>query len=292
MGNDNNRSIAIYKWGKDKPLAKMRVGTDKGHSDDVYNLAYNPVTDHVVAGGKKFLRFFGVKPGALSSKEDDARAAAKAGNAAPDSLSDHESRIWAKKGTFGSKLGAQDVMSLAFDNDGITYAGSGDGMIFRFAEQATDFMVKAHPWRGSGSTNTYPEKNPCRVTAMWFDLKRKVLYSSGDDGWLHAWNTTSWDPKAKDHSKDAPKPVKSFDLNQWVPSELKGTIVRMDESELDKANPVRGNPAAAHAIYGDDKGNVLVGTVCNEIYELNIEDSKCVSTARIHPCAYASLARY
>ena len=78
MGNDNNRSIAIYKWGKDKPLAKMRVGTDKGHSDDVYNLAYNPVTDHVVAGGKKFLRFFGVKPGALSSKEDDARAAAKA----------------------------------------------------------------------------------------------------------------------------------------------------------------------------------------------------------------------
>ena len=38
MGYDNNRSIALYKWGKDKPIEKMRVGVDKGHSDDVYQL--------------------------------------------------------------------------------------------------------------------------------------------------------------------------------------------------------------------------------------------------------------
>ena len=45
MGNDNNRSIAIYRWGKDKKLGDMRIGLDKGHNDDVYALAYNPVTD-------------------------------------------------------------------------------------------------------------------------------------------------------------------------------------------------------------------------------------------------------
>ena len=41
----------------------MRIGMDKGHNDDVFRLAFNPVTDHVVAVGKKFIRFFGVKEG-------------------------------------------------------------------------------------------------------------------------------------------------------------------------------------------------------------------------------------
>ena len=35
----------------------------QGHNDDVYCLAFNPVTDHVVGVGKKFIRFFGVKEG-------------------------------------------------------------------------------------------------------------------------------------------------------------------------------------------------------------------------------------
>ena len=70
MGNDNFRSIAIYKWAKDggmgrpgsKTAAQMRIGIDKvSQVDEVYSLEYNPVTDHVVATGKKFLRFFGVK---------------------------------------------------------------------------------------------------------------------------------------------------------------------------------------------------------------------------------------
>ena len=39
MGYDNNRSIALYKWGKDKPLEKMRIGVDKGHSDDVWQVS-------------------------------------------------------------------------------------------------------------------------------------------------------------------------------------------------------------------------------------------------------------
>merc|ERR1719197_2465275 len=82
MGYDNNRSIALYKWKKDTPIEKMRIGVDKGHSDDVYQLCYNPVTDHAVAGGKKFLRFFGLKEGAMNNTEADARAAAKAGEAA------------------------------------------------------------------------------------------------------------------------------------------------------------------------------------------------------------------
>ena len=61
MGKDNNRSIAIYRWGKDKKMSDMRIGVDKGHNDEVYALSYNPVTDHVVAVGKKFIRFFGIK---------------------------------------------------------------------------------------------------------------------------------------------------------------------------------------------------------------------------------------
>ena len=275
MGFDNNRSIAIYKWGKDRPLEKMRIGMDKGHSDDVYQLVYNPVTDHAVAGGKKFLRFFGLKEGAMGNAEEEARAAAKAGGTHQASLSEHESKIWAKKGTFGSKLGAQDVMSIAFDSDGITYAGSGDGFIFRFAEQAQDFMVKAHPLP-DGSTNWPPkgaDHSLCRVTAMWFDKNKGLLYSSGDDGWLHAWKPQQWDPRASDHTPN-PKPVKSFDLNQWVLSELNGTIVKMDDKELDKANPVRSRSAAAYSIHGDENGNILVGTVCNEIYELNLDDPK------------------
>lgn len=267
MGYDNNRSIAIYKWGKDKPLEKMRIGTDKGHSDDVYQLCYNPVTEHVVAGGKKFLRFFGLKDGAMSNSQEDAKAAAKAGGQHAPALAETESKIWAKKGTFGSSLGAQDIMSVAFDTDGITYAGSGDGAIFRFAEQAQDFAVKAHPQ----ATASYPANTLCRVTAMWYDGNRKVLYSSGDDGWLHAWDTSKWDPYSPDHTTK-PKPVKSFDLNQWVLAELKGTIVKMDDKELDKPNPVKGRPAAAHSIHGDGNGNLIIGTVCNEIYELNFID--------------------
>jgi hypothetical protein len=274
MGYDNNRSIAIYKWGKDKPLEKMRIGTDKGHSDDVYQLCYNPVTEHVVAGGKKFLRFFGLKDGAMSNSQEDAKAAAKAGGQHAPALAETESKIWAKKGTFGSSLGAQDIMSVAFDTDGITYAGSGDGAIFRFAEQAQDFAVKAHPQ----ATASYPANTLCRVTAMWYDGNRKVLYSSGDDGWLHAWDTSKWDPYSPDHTPK-PKPVKSFDLNQWVLAELKGTIVKMDDKELDKPNPVKGRPAAAHSIHGDGNGNLIIGTVCNEIYELNfIDENKCATT--------------
>jgi microtubule-associated protein-like 6 len=135
MGLDNNRSVALYRWKSGASLEKMRIGIDKGHSDEVYQLHYNPVTDHIVAGGKKFLRFFGLKEGALSDPEADARAAAKAGGSHTPLLAENESKIWAKKGTFGAEKGAQDILSLAFDNDGVTYAGSGEGIIYRFSEQ-------------------------------------------------------------------------------------------------------------------------------------------------------------
>ena len=42
----------------------------------------------------------------------------------------------------------------------------------------------------------------------------------------------------------------------------------------DKPNPVRGMPAAAHALHGDGEGNLLVGTVCNEIYEVSVVDGQ------------------
>ena len=98
----------------------MRIGVDKGHSDDVWQLHYNPVTDHIVCGGKKYLRFFGLKEGALNDPEADARAAAKAGGSHTPLLAENESKIWAKKGTFGTEKGAQDILSLAFDHEGVT----------------------------------------------------------------------------------------------------------------------------------------------------------------------------
>ena len=46
----------------------------------------------------------------------------------------------------------------------------------------------------------------------------------------------------------------------------------MDDKELDKDNPMRGRPAACTSIHGDGKGNIVVGTVCNEIYEIEAAD--------------------
>lgn len=264
IGFDNSRSIAIYKWGKDKTMEKMRIGVDKGHTDDVYALSFNPVTNHIVIGGKKKLGYFGLKEGAMNDVEADARAAAKSGGSHTPALSESESKIWAKKGTFGADRGAQDVLSLAFDNNGFTYAGGGTGHIFRFKEQATDLDVKAHPL-ADNSTGWPASWTLCRVTALWFCPIKNVLISSGDDGWLHQWDPSTWDsiPKGKI------KPTKSFDLNKWVLGGLKGTIVKMDDKEFDKADPNRGKPAAALSLNGNGD-TLLVGTMCNEIYELSM----------------------
>jgi WD40 repeat protein len=83
---------------------------------------------------------------------------------------------------------------------------------------------------------------------------------------------SAW-PEGGSNAKD-PKPRKSFNMNAWVTPELKGTIVKLDDKELDKADPVRGKPAAAHSIHGDGQGTYLVGTVCNEIYEISFDDPK------------------
>ena len=51
------------------------------------------MTDHVVAVGKKFIRFFGVKEGVEEAPSESRDA----------KLSAHESKLWAKKGVFGKK---------------------------------------------------------------------------------------------------------------------------------------------------------------------------------------------
>jgi len=251
MGYDNNRSIAIYKWGTNKSLAQMRVGMDKGHNDDVFALDYNPVTDHAVAVGKKFIRFFGVKEG-VEERNSDSRDA---------KLSSHESTIWAKKGVFGRQSGQdlqQNMMCIAFDDKGITYAGSADGHIYRFAEQTMDLAVKAH-----GAA-----KELAKVTALWFHPGRKLLISSGDDGFIHLWDPQGWSRGS------SPAPVKSFDLNKWVSKEyLRGMPVKLEgmgEAPKDEDKVKLGSPAAAHSLYGDEEGHLLVGTVCNEIYEIDL----------------------
>ena len=254
MGNDNNRSIAIYRWGKDKKMSDMRIGIDKGHNDDVYALAYNPVTDHVVAVGKKFIRFFGIKEGVEEARSDSRDA----------KLSEHESKIWAKKGVFGKGRVPGDMMCVAFASggtgyDGTTFAGSADGYILRFTEQATDLQVKAHPLESN---------ELCKVTALYFDPAKHVLISSGDDGYLRMWDPAKWGRRDADI-----KPIRAINFNAWVTPELKGINIKMDDKELEKANPKRGKPAAAHSLFGDGRGNILVGTVCNEIYEVSFEQS-------------------
>ena len=141
-------------------------------------------------------------------------------------------------------------MAIAFDDEGVTYAGSSLGDIFKFSEQAQEMVVSARKL----------PNQLCRVTALWFNPYKKQLISSGDDGMLHLWDTKSW--KAGGNNV----PVDSYDLNKYVIAELKGTIVKMDDKELDKPNQLVG-ALRPHSIYGDEEGNVLVGTVANEIYE-------------------------
>ena len=61
--------------------------------------------------------------------------------------------MWAKKGVFGKGKVPGDIMCVAFASggttyDGTTFAGSADGTILRFMEQATDLSVRAHPLDG------------------------------------------------------------------------------------------------------------------------------------------------
>jgi hypothetical protein len=153
-------------------------------------------------------------------------------------------------------------MAVAFGTDGVTYAGSATGHILRFAEQQTDLAVKAHPYCDDHG------KELCKVTAMWFDPWNHMLVSSGDDGYIHQWDTSVWDPR---RPKAQYAPLRSINFNMWVTPELKGCNVKNDDKELEKANPKVGKPAAAHSLCGDPDGNLLVGTVCNEIYELRFD---------------------
>ena len=251
MGKDNNRSIALYRWSTQpgKTAEDMRIGLDKGHNDEVFCLAFNPVTDHVVGVGKKFIRFFGVKEGVEEPKGESRDA----------KLSSHESKLWAKKGVFGKKGVLQDIMCVAFGADGITYGGTADGHIYRFAEQTMDLAVKAH---GQG-------REPCKVTAMWCNPRTGLLVSSGDDGLLHLWQPASWG------GRSAPAPLRTIDMNKWVSADLRGPPLKLDTGgdKEEKASRM-GSPAAAHSLCGDGGEKVLVGTVCNEIYEVDFSSNE------------------
>ena len=147
------------------------------------------------------------------------------------------------------------MMCVAFGNDGITYAGTADGHIYRFAEQTMDLAVAAH--------------DNGKVTALWFNPKREVLISSGDDGFLKMWDPSRW-------SSSREAPLKAIDLNKWVSPDLMGPPVKLDSydsKEGDHDWKRHGSPAAAHSLHGDESGKVLVGTVCNEIYEVDFDSA-------------------
>ena len=101
-------------------------------------------------------------------------------------LSSHESKLWAKKGVFGKKGVLQDIMCVAFGPDGITYAGTADGHIYRFAEQTMDLAVKVranpnpnpnpHP-HPNPNPNPHPHPHPNQVSFTY-----KVFAVGGADG--------------------------------------------------------------------------------------------------------------
>lgn len=270
MGKDNNRCIAIYRWGKDKgldpaaaarDLEQMRVGLEKGHNDEVYALDYNPVTNQVVAVGKKYIRFFGLKEG-VEAKPSPPRDAKP--SAARDAvLAEGESTVWAKKGVFG-RWPQEDLMCVAFDELGATYAGGATGYIYRFNEYAVELAVKAHCGEGRAAG---------KVAALWYSMETRELISSGDDGMIKTWRPSEWAAGA------APEPVRVVDLEMWVNSGtgapvLAGTPLVPDPKMQTKGEPRLGSCAAAHSLCGDGRGNLLIGTVCNEIYELSMEGSE------------------
>lgn len=56
---------------------------------------------------------------------------------------------------------------------------------------------------------------------------------------------------------------------------LRGLPVKLDDtSGKEEALSKCGSPAAAHSLYGDGDGRVLVGTVCNEIYEVDFDSAE------------------
>ena len=85
---------------------------------------------------------------------------------------------------------------------------------------------------------------PAKVTALCFDAVKHVLISSGDDGYLRMWDPGTWDTRRG--GADI-KPINQINFNAWVTPELKGITIKMDDKELEKANPKRGKPAAAHS---------------------------------------------
>ena len=96
-----------------------------------------------VGGGKKLLRFWGLKENV--ERED-------------------ESKIWNKKGTYGKDKagvdrGAQDVTALAFDDNGVTYVGTAIGFIFRFSEQVRNLPI---------SPRISPSVSPSRWPSLTF----------------------------------------------------------------------------------------------------------------------------
>ena len=69
-------------------------------------------------------------------------------------------------------------------------------------------------------------------------------------------------------------PLKAIDLNKWVSPDLMGPPVKLDSYDLKEGDhdwKRHGSPAAAHSLHGDESGKVLVGTVCNEIYEVDFD---------------------
>ena len=64
------------------------------------------------------------------------------------------------------------------------------------------------------------------MTALWFDIARDVLISSGDDGMLHMWRPSTWAA-----SNNAP--LRTINFNDWVTPELKGIPIKASATSLE-----------------------------------------------------------
>lgn len=218
IGRDNSHCIAIYEsptadWASPKPLAPPC--TDKGHNSEIFEAKFNPVTDHIVACGERFLRFFGLK----------------------DDPSPTESRIWAKKGILqaaGTKKDMlTDLLCLAFGPDGASYGGTLSGDIYVFHEQALTRHFAAHR---EG------------VTALWFDTSAGVnrLFSSGHDGLVKAW-AISDDPRTPPRTASSAKLRWATEIDGSVHDGVIDLVRALARARADTRTPARQHARAAHA---------------------------------------------
>eukprot|EP00164_Ancoracysta_twista_P022676 GFYU01041949.1.p1 GENE.GFYU01041949.1~~GFYU01041949.1.p1 ORF type:complete len:540 (-),score=189.64 GFYU01041949.1:33-1412(-) len=106
--------MSVWDVKTKKSLTTMRT-----HSDQVFEVGVNPVTDKIVTVGVKHINFF--------NYADDTKT----------SLEKH-------RGIFGDKGSVQTILSLGFTPSGLTVTGAYGGEVYVWKENELDKVAKVH----------------------------------------------------------------------------------------------------------------------------------------------------